>query len=394
MLLVGYLYGVRSERRFCEDVDLNLAYRWFCRLGLDGRVPDHSTFIKNRHGRFRDSDIMRIVFEQTVEACFARGLADTALVAVAGTHISASASNTRHVETVDDLLHEGATRAVREFLQGLEDAALDLVGTKRLKPAAISLTDPGSALSTKYGKRRFAYGLNAMIDTASGVVLDVEAAPARTADQPEAARRMVERMKDRRGIVPDTLTADTGYGSGHFLAWAEEAGVTAMIPLSASRAGPGRLTPKSAFVYNAKTDSYACPTGKTLLRGGTRGKVKVDRITDTVSYCASRRNCGPCPERENCAPYGVRTLSRSVHEPARERAAARAQTRVFRRAQAVRLRARRLLAHIKHNDGLHRVRLPGLRGAAEQFALAAAARNLKLLAKRIIPESPSGSCFT
>ena len=74
MLLVGYCFGIRSERRLCEEVHLNLAYRWFCRLGLDGRVPDHSTFSKNRHGRFRDSDLLRHVFEAVVHRCLAEGL--------------------------------------------------------------------------------------------------------------------------------------------------------------------------------------------------------------------------------------------------------------------------------------------------------------------------------
>ena len=64
MLIVGYCFGIRSERRLCEEVHLNLAYRWFCRLGLDGDVPDHSTFSKNRHGRFRESDLLRRVFEE------------------------------------------------------------------------------------------------------------------------------------------------------------------------------------------------------------------------------------------------------------------------------------------------------------------------------------------
>ncbi len=63
MLIVGYCFGIRSERRLCEEVHLNLAYRWFCRLGLESAVPDHSTFSKNRHGRFRDSDLLREVFE-------------------------------------------------------------------------------------------------------------------------------------------------------------------------------------------------------------------------------------------------------------------------------------------------------------------------------------------
>jgi len=65
MLIVGYCMGIRSERRLCEEVHLNLAYRWFCRLGLDGAVPDHSTFSKNSHGRFRDSDLLRQLFEMT-----------------------------------------------------------------------------------------------------------------------------------------------------------------------------------------------------------------------------------------------------------------------------------------------------------------------------------------
>jgi transposase len=69
MLIVGYCFGVRSERRLCEEVHLNLAYRWFCRLGLDGEVPDHSTFSKNRHGRFRASDLLRKLFETVVARC-------------------------------------------------------------------------------------------------------------------------------------------------------------------------------------------------------------------------------------------------------------------------------------------------------------------------------------
>src|SRR4249920_3250055 len=74
MLIVGYCMGIRSERRLCEEVHLNLAYRWFCRLGLDGKVPDHSTFSKNRHGRFRDSDLLRRLFETVLQRCIEEGL--------------------------------------------------------------------------------------------------------------------------------------------------------------------------------------------------------------------------------------------------------------------------------------------------------------------------------
>jgi transposase len=91
MLIIGYTHGIRSERRLCEEVHLNLAYRWFCRLGLDGAVPDHSTFSKNRHGRFRDSDLLRHLFEQTVERCMAEGLIGGEGFAVDGSLIRADA---------------------------------------------------------------------------------------------------------------------------------------------------------------------------------------------------------------------------------------------------------------------------------------------------------------
>src|SRR5437762_5966599 len=91
MLIVGYCLGIRSERRLCEEVHLNLAYRWFCRLGLDGEVPDHSTFSKNRHGRFRDSDLLRKLFETVVQRCMAEGLIDGVAFAVDARLIAADA---------------------------------------------------------------------------------------------------------------------------------------------------------------------------------------------------------------------------------------------------------------------------------------------------------------
>src|ERR1700754_4004414 len=95
MLLVGYCMGIRSERRLCEDAHLNLAYRWFCRLGLDGAVPDHSTFSKNRHGRFRESDLLRELFESVVRRCMAEGLIGGEGFAVGASLIRADASRHR-----------------------------------------------------------------------------------------------------------------------------------------------------------------------------------------------------------------------------------------------------------------------------------------------------------
>src|SRR5580692_2753919 len=123
MLLVGYCYGIRSERRLCDEVHLNLAYRWFCRLGLDGDVPDHSTFSKNRHGRFRESDVLRELFETVVRRCMAEGLVGGEGFAVDASLIAADANRQRGVPGDEGLPATKVSRAITEYLAVLDDAA-------------------------------------------------------------------------------------------------------------------------------------------------------------------------------------------------------------------------------------------------------------------------------
>src|SRR6201996_6064475 len=123
MLIIGYCFGIRSERRLCEEVHLNLAYRWFCRLGLDGDVPDHSTFSKNRHGRFRESDLLRQLFETVVRRCMAEGLVGGEGFAVDASLIAADANRQRGVPGDKGLPATAASRAVTEYLAVLDDAA-------------------------------------------------------------------------------------------------------------------------------------------------------------------------------------------------------------------------------------------------------------------------------
>ena len=113
MLIVGYCFGIRSERRLCEEAHLNLAYRWFCRLGLDGGVPDHSTFSKNRHGRFRESDLLRKLFETVVARCMKEGIVGGEAFAVDASIIVADAHRRRSVAKVEDL-DPTSSRAVAE----------------------------------------------------------------------------------------------------------------------------------------------------------------------------------------------------------------------------------------------------------------------------------------
>src|SRR5438552_18994224 len=136
MLIVGYCYGIRSERKLCQEVELHLAYRWFCRLDLDDKVPDHSTFSVNRHGRFRDSDILRHVFEVVVRACMDAGLIKGEGFAVDASVIEADASryHGKAPDEIDWSAPERQTRAVAEFLSSFEDEGPD---TDRKLPKVI-----------------------------------------------------------------------------------------------------------------------------------------------------------------------------------------------------------------------------------------------------------------
>ena len=139
MLIVGYCFGIRSERRLCEEVHLNLAYRWFCRLGLDGDVPDHSTFSKTRHGRFRDSDLLRHLFETVVDRCMSEGLVGGEGFAADASLIKAEANRQRGVSGAAGLPPEAGNRAIDEYLAVLDDAAFG--GATPVVPKFISTSE-------------------------------------------------------------------------------------------------------------------------------------------------------------------------------------------------------------------------------------------------------------
>jgi len=173
MLLIGYCSGIRSERRLCEEVHLNLAYRWFCRLGLDGEVPDHSTFSKNRHGRFRESDLLRRLFEAVVRRCIEEGLVGGEGFAVDASLIKAEANRQKGVEGTKGLPPELTSRAIDEYLAVLDDAAFG--AASEVTPRFISPADPAARWTGAHGGQAFfAYSDNYLIDLDHGIIVDVE----------------------------------------------------------------------------------------------------------------------------------------------------------------------------------------------------------------------------
>jgi len=231
MLLIGYCHGIRSERRLCEEVHLNLAYRWFCRLGLDDDVPDHSTFSKNRHGRFRDSDLMRHLFETVLRRCIDEGLVGGEGFAVDASLIKADASRQKGVEGPQGLSPKMTSRAIDEYLAALDNAAFG--AATEVTPKFISPADPAARWTGAHGGQAFfAYSTNYLIDLDHAIIVDVEASTAVRQAEVTAAKTMIERTEQRFDLYPERLAGDTAYGSADMLHWlVDERGIEPHVPV-------------------------------------------------------------------------------------------------------------------------------------------------------------------
>jgi transposase len=390
MLIIGYCMGIRSERRLCDEVHLNMAYRWFCRLGLDGAVPDHSTFSKNRHGRFRDSDLLRELFETTVARCMSEGLVGGEGFAVDASMIKADANRQRGVPGIEGLAPEAANHAVREYLAVLDDAAFG--GATPVAPKFLSIADPASRwTSASGGPAFFAYCTNYLIDLKHAVIMDVEATTAVRQAEVTAQRIMLDRTQERFGVWPERLAADTGYGSAENLAWlVHERGIEPHIPVFEKSDRSDGSFARSDFTYDHKHDRYICPGGKELRQfnrtyATPRSGVHKDGF---MRYRASKRDCDACTLKPQCCPgQPARKIPRSIHEGARDMARDLSQTDAYLVSRRERKKVEMLFAHLKRILKLDRLRLRGPNGAKDEFLLAATAQNLRKMAKLLpMPE--------
>lgn len=386
ILLIGYCCGIRSERRLCEEVHLNLAYRWFCRLGLTDAVPDHSTFCKNRHGRFRDSDLLRQLFEATVQRCMAEGIVGGQGFAVDASMIRADAHRQKGVPSREELDPENTSRAVTEYLAVLDDAAFG--AATEVAPKFVSPTDPAARWTAAAGGPAcYAYCENYLIDVEHAVIVDVEATTAVRQAEVGAAQTMLTRAAERFGLWSERLIADTGYGSAAMLDWlVHEQGIEPHIPVFDKSTRKDDTFSRSDFAYNHQRDLYVCPGGKELLhyrRQFEQPRVGVD-AEGLMRYRARVRDCGPCSLKERCCPrQPARKVLRSIHEGARDFARSIAETDAYVISRRERKKVEMLFAHLKRILRLDRLRLRGPCGARDEFHLAAAAQNLRKLAKLI-----------
>ena len=379
MLIIGYVFAIRSEREICRDIQVNLAYRWFCGLGLEDSIPNHSVFSRARSERFRDGDILRLLFERVVMSCIDAGLGIDRKRKELAYFIEADANKQRSIpgsEWIVPTSVDRASRSVKDYVETLDDAAFG--AASEVVPKFISPSDPASQWTGAHkGPAFFAYSNNTLIDNKHAVIVDVEASRAIRQAEVGAAKTMIERIEAGFGMKPKSLAADTAYGAAPMLAWlVKEKGITPHIPVFDKSARKDGTFSRTDFTFDVEQNIYLCPQGKPLT---TTGHLNQGR---TLYYRARRLDCETCPLKSKCCPKAPsRRITRDIDEDARDLARSLAGTPAFEQSRRERKKVEMAFAHLKKIFRLARLRLRGPRGAQDEFLLAATAQNLKKLAK-------------
>jgi len=401
MLIVGYVFAIRSERRLCSEVQVNLAYRWFCKLGIEDGIPDHSVFSRARHERFRQSDALRRVFEGVVAKCIAAGLVGGEGFSIDASLIRADAGKKKRLSGDQPIpwpRAEEASRAVREYLAaldaahhdeetGADDGGSNGGGNSGKPPKQVSLTDPQAAwVARKNTDPFFAYDANYLIDNKAGIIVDAEGTRANRIAEIAITETMIERVKDRFDLQPRRLAGDTVYGAVRLLKWLVDRQITPHIPVWDKSARSDGTFSRADFVFDRSRNIYICPNGKLLHTTGT--------VIDgsTLRYRASKLDCDVCAFKMQCCPHTpARQIPRDVHEDARDVARALAKTEAFEQSRRERKKVEMQFAHMKRILKLDRLRLRGLSGAKDEVLLTATAQNLRRLVKFLCRPPPSAA---
>jgi transposase len=375
ILLIGYLYGISSERKLVEELRMHLAWRWFTGLGFDQEIPHHSTFSKNRHGRFQESKLFEELFEQMVRQCMEVGLVQGKHLSVDGSFVEANAAKESRIPR--EQLAEAAqvNRTLRQYLVELEQQ--NPIEEPVHRQEQVSTTDPDSTYATKGGTpARLGYYDNYLVDNQSCVIVGVQATAARMSQETVAAQDMLTRFTAWQGGEPASVAADATYGNGEFLQWLLDRGITPYMRTrdNALRKNNPGYGPER-FTYLPESNSYRCPAGEQLNYVGLNVRNRAH------AYIGSAKRCAACCQKAQCTSGRYKYLAIHVHESARQRARELANTPEFCQAQRARKKVEALFAELKNHIGLRRLRLRRMKFVREQFFLAAAAQNIKRLVR-------------
>ena len=396
MLLVGYVFALRSERRLCAEVQVNLAYRWFCKLSVEDQIPDHSVFCRARHERFRESDALRRVFEGVVAMCIAAGLVGGEAFSVDASLIKADVDKMKRLPGDQPIAWPTISHAVREYLATLDAARNDEKddggdgdgsssgGSSRSKPPKeVSLTDPQASWVTRPGMNPFfAYDANYLIDNKAGIIIDAEGTRANRTVEIAVTQTMMDRVSRRFDLRPQRLAGDTAYGAVRLLKWLVDRNIAPHIPVWDKSARPDGTFSRADFVFNQERNIYVCPGGAELT---STGNIDQGHI---VHYRASKNDCSTCSLKSKCTTAAVRKVTRDLDEDVRDRVRALANTQAFEQSHRERKKVEMRFAHMKRILRLDRFRLRGLSGVRDEVLLTATAQNLRRLVKLLSRAPP------
>jgi transposase len=390
MLLVGYVFAIRSERRICAEIQVNLAYRWFCKLGIEDKIPDHSVFCRARRERFRQSDALRRVFEGVVAMSIAAGLVGGEAFSVDASLVKADVDKKKRIPGDQPFTWpkaEEASHAVREYLAALDvaggdedrggdDGRSNEGGHRRKPPKEVSLTDPQATWVARAGLDPFfAYDANYLIDNKVGIILDAVGTRANRAVEIAVTQTMVDRVERRFDLRPLRLAGDTAYGAVRLLKWLVDRNIAPHVPVWDKSARSDGTFSRSDFVFDQERNIYICPGGAELTSTGNIDQGHV------VYYRASKSDCSQCSLKPKCTTAVVRKITRDLNEDVRDRVRALANTEAFQQSRRERKKVEMRFAHMKRILRLDRVRLRGLSGVRDEVLLTATAQNLRRLAK-------------
>lgn len=398
MLIVGYVFAIRSERRLCAEVQVNLAYRWFCGLGIEDKIPDHSVFCRARHERFRESEALRRVFEGVVGTCIAAGLVGGEAFSIDASLIKADVDKKKRVPGDQPIAWpktEETSRAVREYLAALDAASSHEEnddgdgggpsggGSRRKPPKEVSLTDPQATWVARPGVDPFfAYDANYLIDNRVGIIIDAEGTRANRIVEIAVAQAMVDRVSRRFDLQPQRLAGDTVYGAVRLLKWLVDRKITPHIPVWDKSARSDGTFSRADFVFDRQRNVYACPGGAEL---ASTGNIDQGHI---VYYRANKNDCSACSLKPKCTTAPMRKVTRDINEDVRDSVRALAGTEAFQQSRRERKKVEMRFAHMKRILRLDRLRLRGLSGVRDEVLLTATAQNLRRLVRFLCHAPP------
>ena len=367
IILVGYIFNISSDRKLCEELRYNLAYRWYCKLEIDDFIPDHSSLsrIRDRY----DTTVFEKFFDSVVDLCKKHGLVKGERIITDGTLIEADAS-------LDSMVNRDPNQV--EVVHTREDMTSPIQSRKVSNKTHISKTDPDSSLAKKEGKSRaLRYKVHTSIDAESRVILDNNVTTG-SSHETQVYLDRISYIKHKYKISISEAIADRGYGAADNIQALQSQDIKTYIPLFSTNSGKSIELESNGFSFDEKNDRYICSQGKFLLPKLI--------YPHGVTYKSATSDCKNCPAQDACkgvirkSSKYIRHIFRGKNQQFFKTEQKRMQEKEFQEALRERMwKIEGINAEAKNYHGLKRARYRGLRKVQIQANMVGTVQNLKRL---------------